>query len=447
MKMSLSAIAVAVNGELSISTDENRIVTGFYTDSRTQSNDRLFLALRGERVDGNSFVPALVEKGNAVMTDRKENLSLKGDVIYVADVRAALQKLAKHYRENEIASMPVIGITGSVGKTTTKDMVACALSCGLNVHKTIGNSNSQIGLPQTILATDPAADCAVVELGMSLKGEMERIAYSAMPDISVITNIGYSHIENLGSREAIRDEKLKITEFSKKNSILLLNGNEPLLRNIGYADRIKYYVSVEDKTCDCYAENIENDGVGLRFTAYIFGERVPVKLNVFGTHYVLNTLFALAVCHLLKLDLVSAANKLYEYESDGKRLHIYENNGHTIISDCYNASPESMKAALEVLSSYKGRRVAVLGDMLELGSEAKSLHKLVGEYTNSSADVLITFGEEAKEIFNSSKITEKYHFDKDKKGQLSSFLEGFIKNNDIVLYKASNSINLSEVIV
>ena len=447
MIMSLSYIANAVNGKLSESANANRLVEGFYSDSRMPSENKLFLALRGERVDGNSFVPSLVESGYAVLTDSEDNLSLKGDVIFVNDVRLALQQLARNYRENELAKLPIVGITGSVGKTTTKDMVAHALSSCLNVHKTIGNSNSQIGLPQTVLATDPDSDCAVVELGMSMKGEMERIAFSAMPDISIITNIGYSHIENLGSREAIRDEKLQITAFSKDNSILLLNGDEPLLKNIGYDNRIKYYVSTEDKNCDCYAENIISVGLGLQFTANVFGKRVEVEMNVSGKHYVLNALFALATCHLLNVNLIDAAKRLATYESDGKRQHIYKKDGHIIISDCYNASPESMKAALEVLSAYDGRRIAVLGDMLELGEKSVELHKLVGEYTNNCADILIAFGTCSTDIYNNSKLSEKYHFSLEERGELLSFLKEFVREGDIVLYKASNGIKLSEVIV
>ncbi len=447
MKMSLSYISSVVNGRMSDTANAETTVCGFYTDSRNPSNDKLFLALRGERVDGNSFVPALVSQGYAVMTDREENLSLNGDVIYVDDVRSALQKLAKHYRENDISDLPVVGITGSVGKTTTKDMVALALSGSFNVHKTQGNFNSQIGLPQTVLATPTSVNCAVVELGMSMKGEMERIANCAMPDISIITNIGYSHIENLGTREAIRDEKLKIVEFSKKDSVLLLNGDEPLLREIDVANRRVYYLSVDNEGCDCYAKNINETPTGVTFTACIFGKEIFVELSVSGKHFVLNSLFALAVCDLLGADISTSAKMLGSYQSDGKRQYIYEKDGHTVISDCYNASPESMKAAIDVLSAYNGRRIAVLGDMLELGMESESLHKLVGVYTKGCVDVLITYGDNAKFISQASDVSEKYHFDMNQKNDLCEFLKIFVKVNDVVLYKASNGINLSEVIV
>lgn len=447
MKMTLSYIASIVGGELTKSANRNRTVEGFYTDSRLPSDEKIFLALKGERVDGNSFAAPLVEKGYAVMTDRKENLSLCGDVIYVQDVRCALQCLAKHYRANDVLTIPTVGITGSVGKTTTKDMVACALSSALTVHKTQGNFNSQIGLPQTILATDPKVDCSVVELGMSLKGEMERIAVCAQPDISVVTNIGYSHIENLGTREAIRDEKLKISAFSKPGSILLLNGDEPLLQDVKCENREIYYVSAENPSSDCYAANIKETQEGVSFDAFIFGQKIFVELGVSGRHFVLNALFALAICNLLKIDVIVAAKSLSCYESDGKRQHIYNKDGHIVISDCYNASPESMKATLEVLSSYKNRRIAVLGDMLELGNRSEMLHQMVGNYTNGCADVLVTYGFHSKSINVSSNVTEKYHFHMDEKNKLFEFLKSFVKDNDVVLYKASNGIKLSEIIV
>lgn len=433
-------------GRLSSSADSQRIIKGFFTDSRTPDVNKLFLALRGERVDGNSFVPELVKNGCAVMTDREEYSELQGDVIYVANVREALQRLAEYYRLNEIANIPVVGITGSVGKTTTKDMVATALSSQMSVHKTIGNANSQIGLPQTVLAIPKEIGCAVVELGMSEKGEMERIARSARPNISVITNIGYSHIENLGTREAIRSEKLKIAAYSKEDSILILNGDDKLLREYNYGDNKTCFVSYGESSCDCYAHDIIETECGVSFYAEIYGNTVEVVLNVRGKHFVINALFALATAYYLGLDIEASANALSEYESDGKRQYIYNSNGHTVISDCYNASPESMQAALSVLKSCKGRRIAVLGDMLELGAESEKLHKSVAEYVDSSADVLVTYGTLAKYIASVAK-TESYSFEVEECEKLKEFLEGFIEEGDTVLYKASNGMKLGRAIV
>lgn len=447
MKLSLEYIANAVGGKLSDTADANRTVSAFFTDSRVPEQDKMFLALRGERVDGNDFVKKLVSDGFCVITDRADNANLVGDVIYVPDVRAALQALSKFYRDNELNNVAIVGITGSVGKTTTKDMVALAVSSSLKTHKTLGNSNSQIGLPQTLLATPLDSECAIVELGMSMRGEMERIAKCASPDISVITNIGYSHIENLGSREAIRDEKLKIAAYSSPSSRFILNGDEPLLRSLEVKKERVCFVSVEDSSCDCFAENItETDGT-LSFVANIYGKKYPVTLSLVGRHYVINSLFALAVAYHLGIDVMSAAQKLSEYQSDGKRLYIYERDGHTVISDCYNASPESMSAALSVLKVAKGRRIAVLGDMLELGNESPNLHASVGREVDTTADVLVTYGTLAEYIASASNVKEKYSFKKEDSLELKCFLQAYIKEGDTVLYKASNGMNLGRVIV
>ncbi|MBR6755005.1 MAG: UDP-N-acetylmuramoyl-tripeptide--D-alanyl-D-alanine ligase [Clostridia bacterium] len=449
MKMNLAYIASAVGGKLSKTADAERIVNGFFLDSRTPSKDKLFLALVGERVDGNTFVPDLVKNGCCAILDNAEYMPEYGSCILVDDVRESLQKLARFYRENELKDTPVVGITGSVGKTTTKDMVALALSSCLSVHKTIGNSNSQIGLPQTVLATDPSVDCAIFELGMSMKGEMERISRCAMPDISIVTNIGYSHLENLGSREAIRDEKLKIAKFSKKDSILLLNGDEPLLRGIDKSDKKVYYISVEDNhNSDCFAYDITETENGVKFKASVFGKEYTVEIPAKGKHFVINSLFALATASLLGCDVEKCATSLSNYESDGRRQFVYEKDGHTVISDCYNAAPDSMKASLSVLGSYKkGRRIAVLGDMLELGKDTVLLHKEVGESVKEFADVLITYGELAENIAISANLPQTYVFKPDEKEKLKEFLQTFIKENDTVLYKASNGMKLSDVIV
>lgn len=447
MKFTLGYIANNCGGKLSVSANSNREISGFFTDSRTPEAAHLFLALRGERVDGNSFVPELLEKGYAVMTDREENLSLGGDCIFVQDVRTALQTLSGNYRFNELKSVPIVGITGSVGKTTTKEMVSLALSSSLSVHKTLGNSNSQIGLPQTLLATPADIECAVVELGMSMPGEMERIAACAAPDISVITNIGFSHIENLGTREAICKEKLKIAVASSEDSVLILNGDEPLLRTESYGNKKVCFVSVESNKCDCYPVNVTETENGVEFTASVYGETVYVKLPVKGKHFVINSLFALAVASFLKLDLQKAANSLSQYESDGKRQFIYEKDGHTVISDCYNASPESMEAALSVLSTYKCRRIAVLGDMLELGHESVALHRLVGEYVSGRADILVTYGDLSRYIAETARNVSVYSFSTDESESMLAFLNDLINEGDAVLYKASNSIRLGRFIV
>lgn len=444
MNKTLRVISENCNGILFRESDGNIAVNGFFSDSRQAEPGKIFLALRGEHINGNTFVPDVIAKGACALVDDPDYFTK--NCVLVPDVRKALRDIAEHYRLTELSDIPFVGITGSVGKTTTKDMVALALSAGKSVHKTPGNANSQIGLPTTVLDTEPGCGVAVVELGMSYKGEMERIARVARPDISIVTNIGHSHIENLGSREAIRDEKLKITAYSKKGAYLLLNGDEPLLRGIDVPNRKVYYISVEDNTADCFASSIVSSQTGTRFTASVFGKECEVTLNVRGLHFVQNALFALATTSLLGVDITASAKTLSGYKSDGRRQYIYETDGHTVISDCYNAAPESVRAALSVLGTYKPRRIAVLGDMLELGEKSAEYHANLGGDINKNADVLITYGTLARHYADNATI-ETHSFDLGEPKILKEFLTGFIKPGDTLLYKASNGIKLFDCII
>ena len=445
MNYTLKEIARICGGELFSAADGALTVNSLFSDSRQSVPGGLFLALRGEKTDGNKYIKQVVSAGACALCDNREYFCER--CVLVADVRAALQTLAKRYRETKLKNIPFVGVTGSVGKTTTKDMIAAALGSSLKVHKTQGNANSQIGLPSTVLDCDKdSAQAAVVELGMSYKGEMERISRAAMPDICVITNIGSSHIENLGTREAIRDEKLKIAMFSKPGSVLLLNGDEPLLRGIDPGDKKAYYVSFKDTSADCFASGVKLSQEGTRFTAHIFGGECPVAISQPGVHLVQNALFALAAAKLLGLQLAPAAQALSEYKSDGKRQFIYDFEGHTVISDCYNAAPESVRAALSVLAARKGRKIAVLGDMLELGENSPALHRALSKEIENTADALITYGELAKN-YAADFTKETYSFPSGDPETLKAFLRGFIRPGDTVLYKASNGIKLFDCIV
>lgn len=445
MNYTLKEISDICGGVLFRPEDGALAVNSLFSDSRKAVENGLFLALRGEKTDGNRYICQVIRAGACALCDNREYFSER--CVLVPDVRAALQTLAAHYRETELASIPFVGVTGSVGKTTTKDMIACALGSALAVHKTQGNANSQIGLPTTVLDCDKtAARAAVVELGMSYKGEMERISRAARPDICVITNIGSSHIENLGTREAIRDEKLKIAAFSKPGSVLLLNGDEPLLRDTAPGDKKVYYVSYKDTTASCFASGVTLEQEGTRFTAHIMGDECPVRLTQPGVHLVTNALFALACAKLLGLPLAPAAEALSGYKSDGKRQFIYDSDGHTVISDCYNAAPESVRAALSVLASRKGRKVAVLGDMLELGENSPALHRALSKEIENCADALITYGELAKN-YAADFTKETYSFPSGEPETLKAFLKSFIRPGDAVLYKASNGIKLFECVI
>lgn len=446
MKKTLGYIATACGGILHPDSNPDRIVVGTYSDSRAVEVSKLFLAFKGASVDGNAFVPDVLAKGGCALIDREEYY--EKDTVLVSDVRTALQRMARLYRDTELLAVPTVGITGSVGKTSTKDIVAHALSTFLRVHKTPANANSQVGLPQTVLDADSNDEVCVLELGMSMKGEMDRIAAVAHPDISVITNIGHSHIENLGSREAIRDEKISICSHSVRGSVLLVNGDEPLLQGLELDGITVYSVCTDSEQGDCYAKNITNSENGVCFDAVVFDGVYRVELGVIGKHYVSNALFALAVTHLLGGDVQKAAAHLIDYRNDEKRLKIYHKNGYTVVSDCYNAAPESMEAAINVLDSLGAKRkIAVLGDMLELGEHSKSLHTSVGGMLIGKCDLLITYGEQAVWYAEGAKSVETVSFGVDDIELLKDYLENHLREGDAVLYKASNGMRLYRAIV
>lgn len=447
MELSIGEIASAVNGRITENTDANRKIRSIFTDSREaeQNQGGLFVALKGERVDAHRFVSEVIGKGCFALIE--DSGYFTDNTILVNNTTDALQALAKWYRKEKLRSTKVIAVTGSVGKTSTKDMIALAVGAGLKTAKTVGNRNSQIGLPITILETPPETEAAVYELGMSEFGEMARLSRVAAPDIAVITNIGYSHIENLGSRENICSEKLTIADCLSPDGVMVLNGDEPLLKKPNKYAQKKIYCSVKDKS-DCYAYDIKEKNGRLCFTADILGKTVFVEMPVLGLHNVFNALFALVCADLCGVDLEKAAQALLRFETSGLRQKIYEKDGYTVIADCYNASPESMAAALSVLKEYKGRKIAVLGDMLELGTFAEELHERVGEdVLKSGADILITFGPLAKSIAKPVRgKAEIYAFEEGEYEKAANLLKLILMPGDTVLFKASNRIQLQKVI-
>lgn len=282
MTTDLYTIARVCGGTLAPGANGARRVCGFYTDSRTAEKEKIFLAIKGEHFDGNSFAGALVQGGHAAIVS-EPSAAVRGDVILVRDVRAALLTLARYYRENVISGVKVVGVTGSVGKTTTKEMIALALSATEKVFKTPGNANSLLGLPISLLSVPEDADAAVLEMGINQPGEMERLSSAAMPDISVVTNIGHSHIEFFGTRKAICAEKLRVASHSAPGSKILLCTDEPLLagRESVYGARV-VAVSAASPSAYAYATDVVDTANGLSFTAHIGGGEYPVSLPAGG---------------------------------------------------------------------------------------------------------------------------------------------------------------------
>lgn len=400
MKMLVRDIVRACGGRL-LCGDENTAVTGVSTDSRNIAKGTLFVPIKGERTDAHIYINSTFEKGGAAaLTQEHDEMQDTHAWIRVEDTQTALQQIAAAYRAQ--FDIPVIGITGSVGKTTTKEMVALAVSSELNVMRTEGNFNSQIGLPLTMFRMEPEHQAAIIEMGMSDFGEMSRLAQIAAPGRAIVTNIGISHIEQLKTQENIMAEKLHITDRFDKNSILFLNGDDEHLaglKNQEFPYKTVYFGT--QPWCDYRAENIILDEMKTVFTLVTASENKRVIIPTLGFHNVLNALAAIAAANSLGIPSEKAIAALAGYQPLAMRQQIHHVHGITIIDDSYNASPDSMKSSINVLCSLKntGKTVAVLADMLELGDLSEKAHYSVGEYcAQAGVDVVVTIGERAAQI-------------------------------------------------
>ena len=439
-------------------------------DSRKMEGDDLFVPIVGERVDAHLFLCQAIANGAAAVftsehhrwedvkasvrqqcggNREQEKKALGAAWIEVPDTKKALQDLGSFCRKR--LTLPLVGITGSVGKTTTREMIAEALSAGFLVYKTPGNSNSQVGVPITIAEIPQSAEIGVIELGMSEPGEMERIARVARVDCAVITNIGVAHIEQLGSQEHILEEKLHIQDGMPAEGILFLNGDDPLLASVVPKEGRKRVLYGLGRDCDYRAEDLHLEEGYPVFTA-VHGDRsVRVRLQVMGSHMVSNAMAALAVADTYGLSMEKAALALGQFKGYKGRQQIFQWGGVTVIDDSYNASPVSMKAGLEVLASVKGegRRIAVLADMKELGLEAVRFHEEIGAYIGEHPlDMVLLLGELASCIGSGMDAARAVtpHIEMDRLAQVEEWLDEHIKEGDCILFKGSNSMKLSEAV-
>ena len=450
MQLSLNDVARITNGELFYSGSQT--IKNISLDSREIEESTLFIAIKGERFDGHDYIGRAFESGAACILAERIPYKVKGNVILVDSTLDALAALARYYRET-VAPFTV-AITGSVGKTTTKQFVYSVLNQKYHTHKTAQNFNNEIGLPLTILKMERDVDALVLEMGMSFKGEIAHLSKAAEPDLAIITNIGSSHIENLGSREGIRDAKMEITEGLRPNGKLLLNADEPLLAGREGA----IYVGIDNPDADYRACDLVENATGTTFNiVHAGGKCERIRINVPGRHNVLNAAFAYAVGNRIGMDDDDIKQGLLEFENVAMRQNIYEFEGKTFIEDCYNASPESMRAGLSVLaktSSFRGgRKIAVLGNMLELGRFSPQLHCKVGhDAAEFKVDRLYCFGSDAQDIAEGA-IEEGtdpetvFCFpDIFSVTELGSALKNDLKPGDIVLFKASRGVKLERVI-
>ena len=452
---------VEVTGGVLLCGDENKEIREFSIDSREGSEDSIFVPIIGERVDAHRFIEGALSLNGATFTSEHlpadeekpwEQIAAKtGRVkpwIYVKDTVKAMQQVGTFYRNR--LSLPVVAVTGSVGKTTTREMIAAALSAGKKVFQTLGNQNSQIGVPLTLSHMSKEDEAAVLEIGMSERGQIETLTTMIRPDIAVVTVIGVSHIAQLKSQENICLEKMDIVKGVPEDGMVFLNGDDPFLVPYRGKLRQKTYFYGMSPDCDYRAEDIRNGDGHVSFT-FCAGELcIPVVLGTMGEHNVRNALVALGVAHQMGVDLVAAAEKLREFH--GQRLKFVPCDRCTVIDDTYNASPDSMRASIHVLSSMenvKGRRVAALSDMLELGEDEKEYHYEVGKYIASQdIDELVVFGELSRELLRGAadgkpgalRLTQVEDRD-----AMTAYLLETLQPEDVVLLKASNGMKLSEV--
>ena len=423
----------------------DEVIESVSTDSKNINKNDIFIGIKGEKVDGSKFYLDALNSGakgaiiNSNSVDNIKEIPNKF-VLEVDDSIKCLQQIAKLKREK--SNVIVVAITGSVGKTSTKDMVADVLGLKYKVLKTSGNFNNHIGLPLTILKLKDE-DALVLEMGMNHEKEIEVLSNIAQPDVGIITNVGTSHIGNLKSRENILKAKLEILSGFKKDSKLIINNDNDLLHKWYLDHKYNNTISVgKDNESDILVSNMNYENNNITFNCL----DKTFTLNNCSPGYMYNALLAIATSKYFNIDLEKTKKVLEDFKLGNNRLEVIDLKKYTIISDCYNASYESIKEALNFLDTYNKRKIAVIGDMLELDNYSKDLHTKVGlEILKHNIDMLITVGDQSKYIheivknniksYNFSNIEDAYNF-----------IKSTLKNDDVILFKASNRMRFIDII-
>ena len=422
------------------------------TDSRSIHEGALFVPLVGPRFDGHAFIEDALNDGAAgTFTARERERYLPGKFyILVKNTQRALRDLARYYKQR--FQIPYICVTGSVGKTTTKDMLAAVLGTKYKVLKTEGNFNNELGLPLTLLRLNKSHECAVLEMGMSSKGEIDYLSEIVEPDVAVITNIGDSHIEHLGSRENILSAKCEIFNYMKPDGLAVLNGDDPLLRTLEGTLPMPICWCGKEPGNDYRAWNIRGDGESHTHCTIQKNEETPYDLEIpaLGDHMVYPVLMAAAVGAHFGISEEDVKRGVSDFSPTKMRMNIlHRGDNITILDDAYNANPQSMRAAVEVLAQTKGSyKIAVLGDMFELGPLAPMLHRGVGEYLGKKGiDCLVAIGEMAGELCEAAKasgVPNAQHFDTQE--EAFPLLEGLLQEGCTVLVKASRGMAFERIV-
>ena len=453
-------IIKAVGGTL-VSGEKENIVYRVCTDSRKAEPGDLFFPLKGENNDGHDFLGQVLEAGCRTIVVSDESKIPKqafasqpgdADIIVVGDTTAALQALASYYLD----CLPLkkkIAVTGSVGKTSTRDMLYYAASTSFKTGRNPKNFNNYFGLPLSIMDFEPDTEVAVLEMGMASAGEIETLARIARPDIAVITNIGVSHIENLGSREGILKAKLEVTCCFDENSVLVINADNDMLTPENVKGPYRVITVGTGENCDYRINDVCDFGdKGIEYTLCHEGKDYRIKLPVPGAHNAINASLAVAAAGLMGISPETAIKGFEQAELTEKRLNIKKQGRIKVIDDTYNACPESMKSALNTLMSTDveegGRRVAVLGDMFELGKESPAAHLEVGRYAvEKKPDLLIAVGKDAEYIAQGAEPLGDGHVLRyETREDLEKEVHKIIRPGDTVLVKASRSMEMEKTV-
>lgn len=417
---------------------------GANNDSRSLQPGQLFVALQGKR-DGHDFIPAALENGAAAILCTH----CDGDfpAIVVPDTRIALGNIARHERQR--LNIKVVGVTGSVGKSTTKEMIACALQGKYRVEKSPVNHNNDIGLPMAVLGLHEDTEVAVLEMGMNHFREMAYLSGIARPDIGLIINIGTAHIEHLGSREGILKAKMEILEGMEPTACLILNGDDARLSDLKDLPVEKViHFGIRNDRCDVLGVPMPAE-LGKLCLEIHSGEQIfPVEIPVEGNHYMSDALAAVAVAREMGVEPEKIRENLALFRNIGGRQEIVQVGDYTLIKDYYNAGPESMEAALNVLGARSGRRIAVLGDMRELGIAAQAIHYRIGRIAAEKADILLAFGENSGRMLHGAVTggmggnSAQAFTDRDR---LTATLRQLAKPGDTILFKGSRAMHMELV--
>lgn len=447
--MTLKNIALACEGTYVGAKElEEKVICGAVIDSRLVEEDYLFIPIKGERVDGHKFIPQVFEKGACCVLSEIDLENPAGPYIRVVSCEDALKKIAAFYRQS--LGIKVVGITGSVGKTSTKEMIASVVSQKYNVHKTAGNFNNEIGLPLTVFGIRAEHEVAILEMGISDFNEMHRLSTVANPDICVITNVGLCHLENLGDRDGVLKAKTECFEHMKENGLAVLNGDDDKLctkKSVNGRDSVFYGL---ESTNQIYATDVTNLGFeGMEAIVHTSAGDFKANISIPGEHNVYNALAATAVGLELGLSLDEIKKGIEEARTIAGRTNLVKANGMNVIDDCYNANPVSMEAALDVLSHAKGRTIAVLGDMGELGDNEAILHFGVGRcVAEKHIHTLFCAGTLAAEYKNGVAAVgtecEVYHFEN--RDDMIECLLSYVKEGDNILIKASHFMDFPKVV-